>query len=129
MRDGKDSNQRGEGNQREYLSEVFNFSCVLRGDVKYLEKIKEHIITEYVNTGLIKLIKPTYDKKEIYLLTNEENLDAVVRESEAVMQSLLTSGILEESDGELKKTEEGRNLLKVLRECEVNSEDANITLT
>ena len=72
MRGEGDVNQRGKENQREYLSEVFNFSCVLRGDVKYLEKIKEHIITEYVNTGLIKLIKPTYDKKEIYLLTNEE---------------------------------------------------------
>ena len=72
MKGEEDANQRGKENQREYLSEVFNFSCVLRGDVKYLEKIKEHIITEYVNTGLIKLIKPTYDKKEIYLLTNEE---------------------------------------------------------
>ena len=72
MRGEGDSNQRGKENQREYLSEVFNFSCVLRGDVKYLEKIKEHIITEYVNTGLIKLIRPTYDKKEIYFLTNEE---------------------------------------------------------
>ena len=70
MRGEKDVNQHDEGNQ--YLSEVFNFSCVLRGDVKYLEKIKEHIITEYVNTGLIKLIRPTYDKKEIYLLTDEE---------------------------------------------------------
>ena len=45
---------------------------MLRGEVKYLEKIKEHIITEYVNTGLVKLIRPTYDKKEIYLLTDEE---------------------------------------------------------
>ena len=72
MKGGNDSNQRGEGNQREYLSELFNFSCVLRGDVKYLEKIKEHIITEYVDTGLVKLIRPTYDKKEIYLLTHEE---------------------------------------------------------
>ena len=72
MRGEEDSNQRGKENQREYLSELFNFSCVLRGDVKYLEKIKEHIITEYVNTGLVKLIKPTYDKKEIYLLTDEE---------------------------------------------------------
>ena len=70
MRGGNDSNQRGKENQ--YLSELFNFSCVLRGEVKYLEKIKEHIITEYVNTGLVKLIRPTYDKKEIYLLTNEE---------------------------------------------------------
>ena len=72
MKGEEDASQRGKENQREYLSELFNFSCVLRGDVKYLEKIKEHIITEYVNTGLVKLIKPTYDKKEIYLLTNEE---------------------------------------------------------
>ena len=70
MRGEEDSKKSGEGNQ--YLSEFFNFSCVLRGEVKYLEKIKEHIITEYVNTGLVKLIRPTYDKKEIYLLTNEE---------------------------------------------------------
>jgi hypothetical protein len=70
MRSGKDVKKSGEGNQ--YLSELFNFSCVLRGEVKYLEKIKEHIITEYVNTGLVKLIRPTYDKKEIYLLTDEE---------------------------------------------------------
>ena len=70
MRSGKDVKRSDEGNQ--YLSELFNFSCVLRGEVKYLEKIKEHIITEYVNTGLVKLIRPTYDKKEIYLLTDEE---------------------------------------------------------
>ena len=65
----EDQNQRHE---KEYLSELFNFACILKGDVKYLEKIKEHIITEYVNTGLIKLIRPTYDKKELYLLTHEE---------------------------------------------------------
>ena len=53
-----------------------------------------------------------------------ENVDAVVKKTEAVMQSLLTSGILEESDGELKITEEGRNLLKTLEECEAISEDA-----
>jgi len=58
-----------------------------------------------------------------------ENLDAVVRESEAVMQSLLTSRIIEESDGELKITEKGRNLLKTLRESEAISRDANTALT
>jgi len=41
VRGEEDSNQCGKENQREYLSEVFNFSCVLRGDVKYLEKIKD----------------------------------------------------------------------------------------
>lgn len=57
---------------KRYLSELFNFACVLRGEVKHLEKIKEHIIDEYVDKGLVKLIKPTYDKKEIYILTDVE---------------------------------------------------------
>ena len=51
-----------------------------------------------------------------------ENLDAVVKETKAVMQSFLTSGIIEEHDGELKITEKGRNLLKTLRECEAISD-------
>ena len=72
MKGEGDMNQSGKENQREYLSELFNFSCVLRGEVKYLEKIKEHIITEYLDMGLVKLIRPTYDKKEIYILTHEE---------------------------------------------------------
>lgn len=58
--------------EKEYLSELFNFACVLRGEVKHLEKIKEYIVSEYVEKGLVKLIKPTYDKKEIYILTEEQ---------------------------------------------------------
>jgi hypothetical protein len=58
--------------EREYLSELFNFACVLRGEVKYLEEIKEHIIREYVQKGLVKLIKPTYQKNEIYILTDNQ---------------------------------------------------------
>ena len=57
---------------RKYLSELFNFACVLRGEVKHLEKIKEYIIQEYVDKELVKLIKPTYDKKEIYIMTNDQ---------------------------------------------------------
>ena len=53
---------------KEYLTELFNFSCILRGEVKYLEQIKEHIITEYVEKGHVKLIKPVYDKKELHIL-------------------------------------------------------------
>ena len=52
-----------------------------------------------------------------------ENLDAVKKESEALLQSLIDCGIIEESNGELKITEEGQNLLKTLRECEAISED------
>ncbi len=58
--------------RRRYLSEHFNFACVLRGEVKHIEEIKEHIIQEYVDKGLIKLIRPTYDKTEIYILTDAE---------------------------------------------------------
>jgi hypothetical protein len=61
-----------EETKKKYLSELFNFSCVLQGEIKHLEKIKEHIVREYVEKGLIKLIKPTYEKKEIYLVTGEE---------------------------------------------------------
>lgn len=58
--------------QEEYFCELFNFCCVLRGEVKYLEEIKEHIITEYVRKGKVKLIKPTYDKRELYIMTDEQ---------------------------------------------------------
>ena len=68
----RNSGHQNRRHEKEYFSELFNFACILNGDVKYLEKIKEHIITEYVNTGLVKLIRPTYDKKELYFLTHEE---------------------------------------------------------
>jgi hypothetical protein len=58
--------------QKEYLSEIFNFACVLRGEVKYLEQIKEYIVAEYINKGLVKIIKPTYDKRELYIMTESQ---------------------------------------------------------
>ncbi|KYK32400.1 MAG: hypothetical protein HXS48_26775 [Theionarchaea archaeon] len=64
--------QEPEINQREYLSELFSFACVLRGEVKHLEKIKEYIVQEYVDKGLVKLIKPIYEKREIYTVTGNE---------------------------------------------------------
>ena len=60
------------GTSQQNLSELFNFSCVLRGEVKVLEKIKEHIIQEYVDKGLVNLTKPTYEKKEIYIVSDAE---------------------------------------------------------
>jgi hypothetical protein len=62
----------GEETKKKYLSELFSFACVLRGEVKHLEKIKEYLVTEYVEKGLIKLIRPIYEKDKIYLLTSEE---------------------------------------------------------
>ncbi len=56
---------------KEYSSELQNFAFVLRGEVKHLRKIKEHI-QEYVDKELIKLINPTYDKEEIYIITDDQ---------------------------------------------------------
>ena len=67
----EDSGNNGE-DKKKYLSELFNFACVLQGEIKHLEKIKGYIVTEYVEKGLIKLIRPTYEKSEIYLVTSEE---------------------------------------------------------
>ncbi|MBU7015169.1 MAG: hypothetical protein HXS52_06450 [Theionarchaea archaeon] len=58
--------------QKEYLSELFNFACILRGEVKYLEQIKEYVVAEYINKGLVKIIKPTYDKRELYIITESQ---------------------------------------------------------
>lgn len=68
----KDVKSQSNKEERENLSELFNFACVLKGEVKYLKKIKEYIVKEYVNKGLIKLIEPTYEKEEIYLVTGEQ---------------------------------------------------------
>ncbi len=68
MENAKDKQKGNEQN----LGELFNFSCVLRGHVKDLEKIKGYIVENYVNKGLITMIRPTYDKKEIYLLTDDQ---------------------------------------------------------
>jgi hypothetical protein len=49
-----------------------NFGCVLKGDVKDLKKVREHIVKEYVELGLVKLSKPRYDKNEIYIVTSDQ---------------------------------------------------------
>ncbi|MBU7017140.1 MAG: hypothetical protein HXS41_01910 [Theionarchaea archaeon] len=61
-----------KGEEEEYFRELFNFGCILRGEVKYLEEIKEHIIAKYVKTKKVKLIKPTYDKHELYILIDDQ---------------------------------------------------------
>ena len=56
---------------QEYSSELHNLAFVLRGEVKHLKKIKEHI-QEYADKELIELINPTYDKEEIYIITDNQ---------------------------------------------------------
>ena len=53
------------------LSEQFNFACVLKGEVRYLKEIKDNI-EEYVDNGLVELINPVYDKKEICILKDDQ---------------------------------------------------------
>ncbi len=75
--DVKDSNKSSKRiqnpgiDQKRYLSEL-NFACVLIGETKHLEKIKEYILQEYVNKGLTKLIRPTYDESELHIVTDDE---------------------------------------------------------
>ncbi len=64
----------GEIPSRNYFREYFNIGCILRGEVKYLEEIKEYII-EYVEKGLVKLIKPTYSKNPISMVTEGQRWD------------------------------------------------------
>jgi hemerythrin-like domain-containing protein len=54
------------------LSELSNFVCVLRGDVKYLEKIREHIEKVYANSGLVTMIKSAVSSEGINLLEDAE---------------------------------------------------------
>lgn len=51
-----------------YFVQFFNFAFVLRGEARYLEKIKEHIIAEYVSKGHVRLVKPVYSKEELCLV-------------------------------------------------------------
>jgi predicted transcriptional regulator len=72
LKEGSVTMEDKEDEQEEYFRELFNFCCILRGEVKYLEEIKEYIITEYVRTEKVKLIKPTYNKSELYILTDAQ---------------------------------------------------------
>ena len=62
----------GNNKKNGYPTEFFNFACILRGKANHLEEIKEYITSEYVDKGLVKLIKPTYDTEKIYIVTDQE---------------------------------------------------------
>ncbi len=64
--------QKNSLEDEEYLSELLNFAFVLTGEAKHLEEIKEYIVQKYVNTELVKLIRPVFDKKEIYIVTDDD---------------------------------------------------------
>ena len=51
--------------------ELLNFACILQGEAKHLQEIKEYI-EECVDKQLVNLINPKYDRKEIYILTKNQ---------------------------------------------------------
>ena len=69
MTEGNKNQGQAENNG---LSEVTDFVCILRGDVKYLEKVKEYIEKVYVDKGLIIMIKSAFSSGGINLLTDTE---------------------------------------------------------
>jgi len=57
---------------RDYFREYFTLALVLRGEVNCLEKIKNHIIVNYVDASRVKLIKPTYAKERLFIVREAE---------------------------------------------------------
>jgi hypothetical protein len=66
----EDKSEENEG--EDYLTEFFNLAFILRGRVKDLEAVKEHLVTEYVRKDILKMIKPLYDKRRLYIMTEAQ---------------------------------------------------------
>ena len=60
-----------DGNRTEYLREYFTTGYLLQGEITDLEEIKQYIITQYVNNGLLKMIKPTYSTRTLSITRKE----------------------------------------------------------
>ncbi|MGC1122262.1 MAG: hypothetical protein WBA22_14320, partial [Candidatus Methanofastidiosia archaeon] len=58
--------------KEDYLTEHFNLAFILRGHVKELEAVKEYIVTEYVRKNTLRMIKPVYDKRRLYIMTESQ---------------------------------------------------------
>jgi hypothetical protein len=69
IKDGDSMEERPEKDEEDYLTEHFNLAFILRGHVKDLEAVKEYIVTEYVRKNTLKMIKPVYDKRRLYIMT------------------------------------------------------------
>ena len=77
MADNKETTDIKEGKKeipkdKGFYKEYFNCGFVLFGSVRYLEDIKEYIIKNFVNKGLLKLIKPTYAKEGLLIVDKSE---------------------------------------------------------
>jgi hypothetical protein len=58
-----------EEDREDYPNEIFNFACILRGNVKDIEALNEYIVNAYLLPGTLKPIKPVYDKQRSYIIT------------------------------------------------------------
>ncbi len=70
-----------EIDQRSYLEEHFTTGCILCGKIQYLEEIKKYIIKTYVKNGLLKMIRPTYSKRPLSVVTESHYRKKEVSES------------------------------------------------
>jgi hypothetical protein len=71
IEDGDSMEERPE-EKEDYLTEHFNLAFILRGHVKELEAVKEYIVTEYVRKNTLRMIKPVYDKRRLYIMTESQ---------------------------------------------------------
>ena len=55
--------------KKAYLKEHFTTACILCGKLQYLEEIKRYIIKTYVEKGVLKMIRPTYSKRSLSVVT------------------------------------------------------------
>jgi hypothetical protein len=58
--------------KKEYLEEYFTTACILCGKIQYLEEIKRYIIKTYVEKGVLKMIRPTYSKQSLSVVTESD---------------------------------------------------------
>jgi hypothetical protein len=61
--------EKPEEDREDYLTEIFNFACILHGNVKDIEALKEYIVDTYIVPGTLKPIKLVYDKQRLYIIT------------------------------------------------------------
>jgi len=61
-----DENER-DARDRGYFHEFFNAAFVLKGEIVHLEKIKMHIIENFVYEDTLGLVKPIYSKNPLII--------------------------------------------------------------
>jgi hypothetical protein len=71
IEDGDSMEERPE-EKEDHLTEYFSLAFILWGHVKELEAVKEYLVTEYVRKNTLRMIKPVYDKRRLYIMTESQ---------------------------------------------------------